>query len=275
MDKKDILKLKKITQARIIDCKQALEESGGDFEKAILWLRKKGQKIAAKRMDKETDKGSIFAKVNTDNSFGIVLSLGCETDFVARNDVFEKLGNTLLTIALQNRCTNLEDLLKAKKDDTTVQEIITQQSATLGENILITQYATLSDTLVSAYIHTGNRIGSLISLNTKPTPIILEVAKNMAMQIVVSDPIAIDEHTLDQSILTREKNIIEEGLKKEGKPQVIAEKIAQGRLNKFIKETTLLAQLFIKDNTQTVEQYLKSINPTLNITGFKRFSITS
>lgn len=275
MDKKDILKLKKITQARIIDCKQALEKSSGDFEKAILYLRKKGQKIAARRINKDTDKGSIFAKVNTDNSFGIILSLGCETDFVARNDVFEKLGDTLLTIALQNKCITLEDLLKAKKDNTTAQAIITQQSATLGENILIAQYATLNGTLVGAYVHTGNRIGSLISLNTQPNPTTLEVAKNMAMQIVVSDPIAINENTLDQSILAQEKSIIEEELKKQEKPQAIAEKITQGRLNKFIKEVTLLTQPFIKDNTQTVEQYLKNINPTLNITGFKRFYITS
>ena len=275
MDKKAILKLKQATQARIIDCKQALEESNGNFEKAIIWLRKKGQQIAIKRIGNSVDKGGIFAKVNTDNSLGIMLSLGCETDFVARNELFEKLGDTLLNFALQNQCKNVEDLLKLKKDQATIQEYIREVSATLGENILIKEYAILTGTLIAAYIHTGNRIGSLIALNTKPSPTTLEVARNLAMQIVVSDPISIDENTLDPIILAREKIIIEEELQKAGKPKAIAEKIAQGKLSKFITEATLLPQPFMKDNTQTVGQYLKSIDPKLSIIDFKRFFVNT
>ncbi|MEM7174123.1 MAG: translation elongation factor Ts, partial [Bacteroidota bacterium] len=255
MDTQNILKLKKLTQARTLDCKNALEQSNGDLEKAIIWLRKQGQKIAAKKLDKITNQGTIFAKVNADNQFGVIFTLSCETDFVARNHLFQELSSNLLHIALENQCIDLKMFLKTEKDGVSVQKIIEEGVARLGENILITKYATLSGSLVSAYIHTGNRIGSLVSLSGQHDKG-LQVAQEMAIQVVFSDPIAIDEDSIDASIVEREKLIIEENLAKEGKPAAIAEKIMQGKLSKFFQENTLLAQPFFKDDSKTVRQYL-------------------
>lgn len=275
MNKKDVLKLKKLTHAGLLDCHQALKESDGDFEKAVLWLRKKGRKIAAQRVDKATDQGAIFAKANSDSNFGVILALGCETDFVALNHLFIELGNTLLKVALENKCTHAEDLLKLQASGSTMQELLTHTSATLGEHIVITRYDTLSDGLVSAYVHTGRRIGGLVSLNATPDASLLEVGKNMAVQVVVSNPLAVDIKSMDPAILVRETMIIEERVKKENKPQAILDKIAKGRLEAFINETTLLPQPFVKDDTKSVEDYLKGISAELKITGFKRFFINT
>lgn len=266
----DVNQLRIQTGAGMMDCRQALIESDGDFEKAIDYLRKKGQKVAAKRSDRETKEGVVIAKTTADQKLGVVLSLNCETDFVAKNDDFVSFAQSLTDLALNENIDSAEALSAAKLDGETVNDKVNDLIGKIGERITISHVEKLSAEFVNYYIHGNYRLGVLVGFS-KGIP--EEAAKDIAMQIAAMNPIAVDQDSVSEETIAREKEIAIEQIKAEGKPAEMAEKIAQGKLSKFFKENTLLAQPFVKDNNQTIAAYLKSVDADARITGFKRVAL--
>jgi elongation factor Ts len=268
----DVNKLRKQTGSGMMDCKNALVEAEGDFELAIEVLRKKGQKVAAKRGDREASEGLAIAKAAANK--GVVVVLNCETDFVAKNQEFNTFASTIADIALQNTPATVEELsaLSYNGNGLTVGEKITEQIGTIGEKIEISQYELIKAGKVIAYNHPGNQIASLIGLSKEGS--FDEAGKDIAMQVAAMAPIALDENGVPSSVIEKEIEIGKELAIAEGKPEELAEKIAKGKLNKFYKENTLLQQAFIKDNKLSVAQYLKSQDGELTVTDFKRASLS-
>jgi len=268
---KDVNELRKKTGAGMMDCKKALTESNGNMEDAIDFLRKKGQKIAAKRGDRDAKEGLVIAKSN--NNIGYLICLNCETDFVAKNDDFSKLANYFIELALDSNSDSLEDFLKLKYQDSelTISEKITEQSGVIGEKIEISYFDKILSEKVVAYNHPGNQIASLVGLTMDAE----DIGKQVAMQVAAMNPIALDQDSVSQDVIDREIEVGKELAIQEGKPLEMAEKIAKGRLNKFFKETTLVNQAFIRDNKKSVGQFLKESDPDLMVTSFKRYSPTS
>ena len=269
----DIKKLRTLTGAGMMDCKKALSESEGDFEKAVDVLRKKGQKVAAKRADRDSSEGVVLAKTNENNTLGYLISLNCETDFVAKNEDFIRLGNNLLNFAFESNASSLEEFLKTNFQGQTVEEKLTEQIGVIGEKIEIQSFQKLESNFVGSYIHANKKIASLIGLSEDVNDASV-VAKDLAMQVAAMNPISLDRDSTPQESINRELEVGKELAIQEGKPEELAEKIAQGRLNKFFKENTLVAQSFIKDGKQSVEQYVKTFGSNLKITDFKRYSIS-
>ena len=267
---KDVNELRKKTGAGMMDCKKALTESNGDLEAAIDFLRKKGQKIAAKRGDRDAKEGLVIAKSN--NNIGYLICLNCETDFVAKNDDFSKLANYFIELALDSNSDSLEDFLKLKYQDSelSISEKITEQSGVIGEKIEISFFEKIVSEKVVAYNHPGNQIASLVGLTMDAE----DIGKQVAMQVAAMNPIALDQDSVSQDIIDREIEVGKELAIQEGKPLEMAEKIAKGRLNKFFKETTLVNQAFIRDNKKSVGQFLKESDPDLMVTSFKRYSLS-
>lgn len=270
----DVNKLRQQTGAGMMDCKNALVEANGDFETAIDILRKKGQKVAAKRGENETKEGFVLAQVTGDNSTGIVFALNCETDFVAKNDGYKTLVESLMKVAIENQPASAEELLGLKYDDKlTVAEKITEQIGVIGEKLEVTGYGLLKGDAVVAYNHPGNQLATLVSVNNNSTDAI-EAGRQVAMQVAAMNPIALNKDGVDARTIEREIEVGKELAIQEGKPADMAEKIAQGRLTKFFKENTLLSQEFIRDNKLTVEQFLDSTVKGLTATAFKRTSLS-
>ena len=270
----DINQLRKQTGAGMMDCKKALTEAEGDFEKAIEILRKKGQKISAARADRTTAEGIVLAKTNNANNYGVVLSLSCETDFVAKNEIFQQLGQTILEAAFIHQPNTREDLLRLSLEGgLTIQEKITELMGKMGEKIAITAYSTLSSETVVSYMHMGHKLGVLVGLQGSHTPQVIEAGKNVAMQIAAMNPLAVDKSGIDTATVDRELAIAKEQARNEGKPEMMLDKIAQGRLNKFFKDNTLLDQPFVKNNGLTIAQYLASVATDLTVITFERVSI--
>ena len=267
---KDVNELRKKTGAGMMDCKKALTESNGDMEKAIDFLRKKGQKIAAKRGDRDAREGLVISK--SYNEYGYLLCLNCETDFVAKNDDFGTFANSLVDIAMKSESNTLEDLLNQKYESSqlTVKEKITEQSGVIGEKIEISAFEKITAKKVVAYNHPGNQIATIVGLTIDEE----EVGKQVAMQVAAMNPIALDQQSVSQDVIDREIEVGKDLAIQEGKTVEMAEKIAKGRLNKFFKETTLINQVFIRDNKKTVGQFLKETNPDLMVTDFKRYSLS-
>jgi elongation factor Ts len=272
----DINKLRQQTGAGMMDCKKALMEGEGDFDKAIETLRKKGQKVSAARADKATTEGIVLTKTNDAHNYGVILALSCETDFVAKNEAFQQLGQTILEAAFIHKPATLENLLLlAAEDDVSIQEKITALVGKIGEKVTISAYTTLSNETVVPYVHLGKKLGVLIGLQGSHGPQVIEAGKDVAMQIAALNPLAVDKDDIDTVIVERELAIAKEQARNEGKPEIMLDKIAQGRLNKFFKENTLLNQIFVKNNELTVAQHLASIAPSLTVVAFKRISIAS
>jgi elongation factor Ts len=269
----DIAKLRNITGAGMMDCKNALTEAKGDFDEAIDLLRKRGQKISAKRADKEATEGLVVALTNPENNKGIIIQLNCETDFVAKNQDFIDFANAIAQKALNAYPKDLETLLNLQLDGLSISDHINQQVAKIGEKIELSSYDMLNAACITAYIHMGNKIGVLVAMNQKGDKHIIEAGKDVAMQIAAMNPIAVDKENVPQSAIDKELEIAREQIKAEGKPDHIAEKIALGKLNKFFKENTLLNQDFVKDSGISVKQMLESIDKELTVTSFKRISI--
>lgn len=268
----DVAKLRKMTGAGMMDSKKALQEAGGDFDKATGILRKKGQKLAAKRADRDNAEGVVVAKRNADDTLGIMLSLNCETDFVAKNEDFIQLAHSLLALALERDTPNLETLLDETMGDLGVREKLTEQTAVIGEKIEINHFSRLEAPYVGCYIHANNKIGALVGLS-KGGSAAAEVAKNVAMQVAAMSPIALDREGVSQRALEHELEIGKELAIKEGKPAELAEKIARGRLGKFFRENTLVSQDYIKDNKLSVEKYVQSVDRDLSITAFEKINL--
>ncbi len=267
----DVNKLRQMTGAGMMDCKKALEEANGDFEAAIDLLRKKGQKVAAKRADREASEGLVLAKTNAANTKGVLVSVNCETDFVAKNADFGKMADTIADIALEKMTSDVETLKALPYGDgLTIADKLTEQTGVIGEKIDVGYCQTIGAEFVYAYNHPGNRVASLVGMNKAGHE---QVAKDVAMQAAAMAPIALDKASTPQEVVDKELEIGKELAIQEGKPADMAEKIAQGRLNKFFKESTLLAQEFIKDNKMSVEQYVQKADKDLKVTDFKRHAL--
>ncbi len=266
----DVNKLRKMTGAGMMDCKKALVEADGDFEKAIEILRKKGQKVAANRADRESSEGAAIAKVNAGQTEGVIISLNCETDFVAKNESFVALANELADLALS--CDTLETFLAADFKGITVQDKLMEQTGVIGEKIEIGGFSKLSAPFVGSYIHAGNKIATLVGLSAAVKGVDV-VAKDVAMQAAAMNPVALDEASVDQSIIDKEIEIAKDQLRQEGKPEAMLDQIAKGKLNRFFKDNTLINQDFIKDSKLSVDQYVKSADKNLSVTGFARVAL--
>jgi elongation factor Ts len=262
--------LRKQTGAGMMDCKKALVEADGDMEKAVDVLRKKGQKVAANRADREATEGAVIALTNAENTYGVIVSLNCETDFVAKNESYVALAKGITEIALNNKPANLEALLALSFDgNLSVQEKLIEQTGVIGEKLEITAYEQLEGPFVAPYIHAGNKLATLVALSGTQE----EAGKNVAMQAAAMNPVALNRNSVSEEAIARELEIGKELARQEGKPEEMLDKIAQGRLNKFFKESTLVEQEFIKDNKLTVEKYLDTVQKGLSATGFKRVGL--
>ncbi|GAB0156135.1 translation elongation factor Ts [Chryseobacterium sp. Alg-005] len=266
----DVAKLRNTTGAGMMDCKKALVEAEGDFEKAIEILRKKGQKVAANRADRESTEGAVIARVNEDNTLGAIISLNCETDFVAKNEAFIELAYELAEMAIV--AANKEELLATDFHGITVAEKLVEQTGVIGEKIEIGAFERIEGPFLGAYIHAGNKIAAITSLSAKVDGAD-EAAKAVSMQVAAMNPIALDETAVSQETIDKELEIERELLTKEGKPANIIENILKGKMQKFYKENTLVHQAFIKDGNQSVADYVKSVNGDLKVTGFIRVSL--
>jgi elongation factor Ts len=272
----EINKLRQTTGAGMMDCRKALVESDGDFEKAIDYLRKKGQKVAALRSDREAKEGVIIATTTPDHKTGFIVTLACETDFVGKNADFVNFAQSIANVALKNNVGTLEELLAAQLDGVTVADKINDQVARIGEKIQLARFERIDAEAVAAYIHGAYRMGVLVGLS-KNTPALLEAGKDIAMQIAAMNPVAVDPDSVPADVVSREKAIVTEQIRNDpkmaGKSDEMIDKIAVGKLNAFFKENTLTAQAFVKDASKTVGDYLKSVDASVRITQFKRVQL--
>ena len=267
----DVAKLRRVTLAGMMDCKKALEESEGNFDKAIEIIRKKGQAVANKRADKEASEGVVLSKVSADGKAGAIIVLNSETDFVAKNADFMALANKILDIAVTKKPANLDELKSLPMDGGKVGEKVIEYVGIIGEKLDLSYFEKIEAAHVQAYIHPGNRLATLVGF-TK-SGIDGQVYKDIAMQIAAMNPVAIDKDFVPESVIAQEIEIGKDQARRDGKPEEMLEKIAQGKLTKFFKESTLLNQDFVKDNKITIRKYLQSANKELAVTEFKRFTL--
>ncbi|MGV8092895.1 MAG: translation elongation factor Ts [Mangrovibacterium sp.] len=266
----DVMKLRKVTGAGMMDCKNALNESNGDFERAIEIIRERGKLVASKRSDREATEGVVLAKVSDDKKFGAVVVLNCETDFVAKNEGFIQLTNKFLDLAVSNRAVDLEALKALTIDGRTVEAHVVEQTGIIGEKLDLSFYGKIEAASVVQYIHPGNKLATVVGFNKEVDE---QVGKDVAMQIAAMNPVAVDKNDVPQNIVEKELEIAREKFRMEGKPEDMLDKIAQGALQKFYKESTLLSQTFVKDNKVTVKEYLASNDKSLTVTGFVRYGL--
>ncbi|MCX6325696.1 MAG: translation elongation factor Ts [Bacteroidia bacterium] len=267
----DVAKLRRVTLAGMMDCKKALEESEGNFEKAIEIIRKKGQAVANKRADKEASEGVVLSKVSSNGKTGAMIVLNSETDFVAKNADFLALANKILDVALANNPANLEELKSLLMDGGKVGDKVIEYVGIIGEKLDLSYFGKIEAAHVQAYIHPGNRLATLVGFTKSGADV--QVYKDIAMQIAAMNPVAVDKDFVSETVITQEIEIGKEQARRDGKPEEMLEKIAQGKLAKFFRENTLLNQDFVKDNKITIRQYLQSVNKELTVTEFKRFSL--
>ncbi len=267
----DVNKLRQQTGSGMMDCKKALTEANGDFEAAIDILRKKGQKIAANRQDREAKEGYVFGKTTADGKQGFIVAVCCETDFVAKNNDFIKYGESILDLAMANNAASIDDVKALKLGDRTVGETLIDQMGKIGEKIDLVDYQNVKSEKVIIYNHPGNKLTSLVGFSTSEG--LGDSGRDIAMQVAAMAPVAIDKDDVDTKLLEREMEIAKEQIRAEGKPENMVEKIAQGKINKFYMEYTLLNQQFIKDEKKTVRQLLEGINKNLKVTAMKRVKL--
>ena len=270
---KQVNELRKQTGAGMMDCKKALVETSGDFDKAIDVLRKKGQKVAAKRADREAAEGVVLAMSSSDKNSGAIICLNCETDFVAKNESFVDLAKSILSLALDSNCNNLDEIKQLNfTSSMTINDKLIEQTGVIGEKIELSNYFFIASDYVSTYIHPGNKLASIVGFNMSIDGI-EEVGKNIAMQIAAMNPLGLKDSDISQDVIDKEMEIGKDLARKEGKPEDMLEKIATGRLKKFFKENTLVNQVYIKDSKKTITQYLKESNDNLDVTNFKRVNL--
>ncbi len=269
----DVNKLRTMTGAGMMDCKKALTEAEGDFEKAIEILRKKGQKVSASRSDRDAKEGSVFVKTSDDKKEAVLIALNCETDFVAKNEEFLNLGKLIVETAFSTKSSDKDALLATKAGDLTINERITELVGKIGEKIEVSTFVHMKGEAVVPYIHAGSKLGVLVSLKGVNGKDVTDAGKDVGMQIAAMNPVAVDEKGVDKALIEKEIEIAKAQIIAEGKPENMVDKIAQGKLNKFFKENTLLPQIFVKDNSKTIAQYLDSVTKGLTVAEFKRVSI--
>lgn len=264
--------LRKRTGAGMMDCKNALKENEGDMEKAIDYLRKKGQKMAAKRADRVASEGVVIAKTSSDNQYGAVVMVNCETDFVAKNNDFIQYVNNIADLAVAQKVKDIETLKELELNGRKVSDTIMDQTGVIGEKIELGAVKVLESPVVAAYIHAGNRLATLVGLS-KSIDNAEQIGREIAMHIAAMDPVAIDESDVDKDIIQREIEIGMDQARNEGKPEAMLEKIAKGKLGKFYRENTLLNQGFARDPKKPVGTYLKEADKDLTVTGFRRLML--
>jgi elongation factor Ts len=269
----DVNKLRTMTGAGMMDCKKALTEAEGDFEKAIEILRKKGQKVSASRSDKDAKEGSVFVKTSDDKKEAVLIALNCETDFVAKNEEFQSLGNLIAETAFAKKSADKDALLNEKVGTLSINEKITELVGKIGEKLEISAYVQMKGEAVVPYIHAGSKLGVLVSLKGVNGKDVTDAGKDVGMQIAAMNPVAVDETAVDKAVIEKELEIAKAQIIAEGKPANMVDKIAQGKLQKFYKESTLVHQTFVKDNSKTVAQYLESVSKGLSVAEFKRVAI--
>ena len=269
----DVNKLRQMSGAGMMDCKKALQESEGDFAKAIDYLRKKGQKVAGKRADRDANQGFVIAKTVSDQSYGAVVMVNCETDFVGKTEEFIKFSKDLLDLGLENRIHNVADLMPLSLGTSTVEEKLNDLLGKTGEKIQIAHYEVIEAPVVFAYNHFGNRLATIVGLSKKDAKNVSEIGHELAMQVAAMNPVAVDKENVSQEVIDREIEIGKDQARQEGKPEEMLEKIGQGKLTKFFKEMTLLNQDFVKDTKKTVRQYIAENDKEMVVTGFKRLQL--
>lgn len=267
----DVAKLRRITLAGMMDCKKALEESDGNFDKAIEIIRKKGQAVANKRADKEAGEGVVLSKVSANGKLGAMIVLNSETDFVAKNSDFLALANKILDVALAKNPANLEALLALPVEGTKIGDKVVEYIGIIGEKLALSYFEKIEAAHVQAYIHPGNRLATLVGFTKAGLDV--QVYKDIAMQIAAMNPVAVDKNDVNEKVIAQEIEIGKEQARRDGKPEEMLEKIAQGKLAKFFKENTLMNQDFVKDNKLTIRQYLESVSKDLTVTSFKRYTL--
>ena len=269
----DINKLRQATGAGMMDCRKALTETGGDFEAAIDWLRKQGQKVAAKRSDREAKEGVVVAKTTDDNKTGFIITVSCETDFVSKNAEFVAFAQSIADAGVKNNVKSAEELNNVTVGGAKVSDLINDKLASIGEKIGVARFERIEAPYVASYIHGAYRMGVLVGFN-KPAG---EAGKDIAMQIAAMNPVAVDAASVPADVVTREREIVMDQMKQDpkmaGKPQEMMAKIAEGKLNAFFKESTLTAQAFVKDGSKSVGEYLKSVDKDLQVIQFKRVAL--
>ncbi|MCX6331350.1 MAG: translation elongation factor Ts [Bacteroidetes bacterium] len=269
----EINKLRQATGAGMMDCRKALTETNGDFEAAIDWLRKQGQKVAAKRSDREAKEGVIIAQTSADHKTGFVVCISCETDFVSKNAEFVAFAQSIADAAVANNVKSAAELNEVNVNGTKVSDMINDKLASIGEKIGVAKFERVEAPFVASYIHGSYRMGVLVGLTAEAA----EVGKDLAMQIAAMNPVAVDPESVPAETVTRERAIIIDTMKEDpkmaGKPEEMIAKIAEGKINAFFKEQTLLAQAFVKDGSKTVGDHLKSVDAALKVTEFKRVAL--
>ncbi|MEZ4910672.1 MAG: translation elongation factor Ts [Saprospiraceae bacterium] len=267
-----VKELREITGVGMMDCKKALVEANGDFDKAIELLRLKGQKMSEKRADRDAKEGVVIALVDDNNAKGVIVRLSCETDFVSKNEAFIDLTKSIAQVALNEFPADSDELLQKSLNGVSIQTVVAEQVAKIGEKIELADYQSIEAPLVASYIHMGNKAGVLVGLNLSDKSYI-DAGRDVAMQVAAMRPVALDQKDVPQSVIDKEIEIGKELARNEGKSEDMLEKIAVGKLNKFFKENTLLNQVFVKDGKISVADYLKSKNPQLTAVGFKHVKL--
>jgi elongation factor Ts len=267
----EVNQLRKVTGAGMMDCKKALVEAEGDFDNAIDILRKKGQKLASNRADREANEGVVLAKTTGDNKGAAIIMFNCETDFVAKNQEMIDFTNKLLDLGIENSCKSAEELVNLPYEGRLVQDLITDMIGKTGEKLTLSKFDFVSGERTFAYIHPGNRVASIAALNQEVAD--EQTGRDVVMQIAAMAPVALDKDSVPAEIIEKEIEIGKEVARQEGKAEDMLEKIAQGKLNKFFKESTLLNQEFYKDNKKTVQQMLNDAQKGLTVTAFRRFAL--
>lgn len=262
-----------MTGAGMMDCKKALTEANGDFEKAIEILRKKGQKVSASRSDKDAKEGSVFVKTSDDKTEAFLIALNCETDFVAKNEEFQSLGKLIVDTAFAKKPATKEALLAESVGSLTINDKITELVGKIGEKLEVSAFVHMKGEAIVPYIHAGSKLGVLVSLKGVNGKDVSEAGKDVGMQIAAMNPVAVDEKGVDKALIEKEMEIAKAQILAEGKPENMVEKIAQGKLNRFFKDNTLLPQIFVKDSSKTVAQYLDGVTKGLTVVEFKRVAI--
>ena len=269
----DVVKLRKVTGAGMMDCKSALADAGGNFDRALDIIREKGKLVASKRADREATEGVVLAKVTADKKFGALIVLNCETDFVAKNENFVAFANSILDVALTEKTDSLENLKNLKLDGRLIDAQVTEQTGVIGEKIELSYFGKIEAQTVVSYIHPGNKLATLVGFSKAGVE--EQVTKDIAMQVAAMSPVSVDTESIPQEVINKELEIAREKFRQEGKPEAMLDKIAQGALQKWYKEVTLVNQSFIKDGKITVKDYLNQYDKDLNVTGFERYALES
>ena len=267
----DVMKLRKVTGAGMMDCKTALADAEGDFDRAIDIIREKGKLVASKRADRAATEGVVLAKVNGSGKTGAMIVLNCETDFVAKNDSFVAFATKILDAAMAHNAADLDAVKAIVIDGRTVENLVIEQTGVIGEKLDLPYYSKLDAETVVAYIHPGNKLSTLVGFNKAGVDI--HVAKDIAMQVAAMNPVAVDKDFVPAEVVAKELEIAKEKFRQEGKPEAMLDKISQGALEKFFKDSTLLNQAFIKESKQTVKEFLKSTDKDLTVTAFYRYNL--